>query len=72
MGGRRIPRTAVIGSIDEYPMEELAQVAPAHRVHALPDLRIAGGRLGDGMSFLLSMAICSRKLNVHAFACIRI
>lgn len=27
MGGRRIRRTAVIGSIDEYPTEELAQVA---------------------------------------------
>ena len=27
VGGRRIRRTAVIGSIDEYPMEELAQVA---------------------------------------------
>ena len=39
-----------------------------HTVHALPDLRIAAGRLRDGVSFLLSMAICSRKLNVHAFA----
>jgi len=27
VGGRRIRRTAVIGSIDEYPTEELAQVA---------------------------------------------
>ena len=25
VGGRRIRRTAVIGSIDEYPTEELAQ-----------------------------------------------
>jgi hypothetical protein len=27
VGGRRIRRTAVIGSIDEYPTEELAHVA---------------------------------------------
>ncbi len=51
---------------------EKMYVHALHTVHALPDLRIAGGRLGDGVSFLLSMAICSRKLNVHAFACIRI
>ena len=28
-----------------------------HTVHALPDLRVAGGRLGDGVSVLMAQSI---------------
>jgi len=35
-----------------------------HTVHALPDLRIAGGRLGDGVSLLMKQSALLNEANL--------
>jgi hypothetical protein len=37
-----------------------------HTVHALPDLRIAAGRLRDDVSFLISKKLFDRTLSIVA------
>jgi len=38
-------------------------VHASHTVHAVPDLRVAGGRLGDGVSVLLLTLASSCETN---------
>jgi hypothetical protein len=42
-----------------------------HTVHALPDLRIAGGRLGDGVSFYISLS-GNVDLSLVSFECVEV
>src|SRR5216684_9313845 len=42
-------------------------VHPTHTVHALPDLRIAGGRLGDGCSQKISITTDQFSVIAKAF-----